>query len=139
MGNVRLCDYTLFHSTVVVCAFLWWPQGGDTDLSKTSHTNPVLHGIKLSHPIESVVWGGATDRKSQISQSSWDEYKSVPLGISGKTWRHVNEHMEAFYWFSKWGEGHTVVSLTSRSMRCVKIFGSLTKLGDHSITHLTTC
>lgn len=58
MGNVRLCDYTLFHSTVVVCAFLWWPQGGDTDLSKTSHTNPVLHGIKLSHPIESVVWGG---------------------------------------------------------------------------------
>lgn len=30
----------------------------------------------------------------------------------GKTLKHVDEHLKAYYWFSKWGEGQTVVSLT---------------------------
>lgn len=46
--------------------------------------------------------------------------------LSGKTRRHVNEHMDAYYWFSKWGEGQTAVSLTSR---CAKTCGPLMKLG----------
>lgn len=46
--------------------------------------------------------------------------------LSGKTWRHANEHMDAYYWFSKWGEGQTAVSLTSQ---CAKTSGPLMKLG----------